>query len=410
MVDMKMVRRISIIICFAMLCLSLPMSIAAAGTYRDVGPGRTYATIQAAYNAAVDGDTIRIYADGSYTGSNTVLNIQKNNLTFLGMNGRPVLDSQGPVSNGKGIWRINASGTTIDNITFKGCHDPNNLYGRNLAGIRPDDSAAGTTTIKNCLITDNDNGILVTNPIGGNGTGTDLVISNCEFYANGWGDTNGQEHNMYINHIHSFTLQYSYTHEIKGGHLIKTRCQTNKILYNRITDNSSNSTYYSNYNIDVPEGGTTWIIGNVIQQGTYVGNSGMVYYAAENTNNSGHNCWIVNNTFVNNASSGTFMLCRNDANYSVYYKNNIFTGSGSINNGGSAKWYPDHNYQGNPGYLNAGAFDYHLTSTSTGVINVGISPGTGDGFDLTPYYQYSYDCGSVSRPVNGTIDIGAFEY
>jgi DNA-directed RNA polymerase subunit beta len=61
-----------------------------------------------------------------------------------------------------------------------------------------------------------------------------------------------------------------------------------------------------------------------------------------------------------------------------------------------------------PNFVNAGAFDYRPTAGTPG-INGGTAPGVGGTFDLTPLYQYVHPTNREPRPLNGVIDIGAYE-
>ena len=63
----------------------------------------------------------------------------------------------------------------------------------------------------------------------------------------------------------------------------------------------------------------------------------------------------------------------------------------------------------NPAFADRAWYDYHLTSQSPG-INAGTAPGSANGANLTPVRQYVDPAGREPRPVNGSLDIGAFEY
>jgi hypothetical protein len=67
-------------------------------------------------------------------------------------------------------------------------------------------------------------------------------------------------------------------------------------LYNRITDENGSGSY----EIDMPNGGKTYIIGNIIEQGVNSQNSIIITYQEEGThpNNTDHELFVVNNTVV----------------------------------------------------------------------------------------------------------------
>ena len=83
------------------------------------------------------------------------------------------------------------------------------------------------------------------------------MIDSSEFAHNGHGD--GYSHNMYIGAVRTFTLRYSYSHDANVGHLVKSRAATNYILYNRLTEQTGTGSY----ELDLPNGGLSYVIGNV---------------------------------------------------------------------------------------------------------------------------------------------------
>ena len=97
----------------------------------SVGPGQTYSTVQAAVNAASNGDTIEIHS-GTYVGSQGNAWIGKSSLTLRGVGEtRPILDAGGTSTGGKAIWVIAGSNTTIEFVEFQNCTVPD----KNGAGI-----------------------------------------------------------------------------------------------------------------------------------------------------------------------------------------------------------------------------------------------------------------------------------
>jgi hypothetical protein len=355
----------------------------------QVGPGKTYSTVQAAVNAAIDGDTIEIYPS-TYTQSAGWATINKNNLTLRGMGTRPVIDAAGSCLSSKGIFIITGANATIENIELKNTTNPTD---KNAAGIRLE--AAGLT-VRNCYIHDNDDGILTNSGIGGN-----ILIETSEFNHNGYG--NGSSHQMYINPVDSLTVRYCYIHNANVGHEIKTRAAVNYILYNRIGNEGGNGSY----EIQPANGGTTYIIGNQIEQSSTTSNSGIINYATEGTSADNH-LYVVNNTIVNNRSAGcTFVY--NASTTDALLQNNIFQGAGTVLSGPGTQTT---NWAATDAYLvNAAGYDFHLTTGSTGAIDAGTMPSTGiNGFNMNPTLQYVHPCSCQSRPTGGTIDIGGYDF
>lgn len=358
----------------------------ALAAVRSVGPGKTYATPCAALAAATDGDVIEIDASKSYSGD--VCAFAKNNLTIRGVGGRAKIDAGGKSAGGKAIWVVQGNDTTIEDVELSGCK----VVDKNGAGIRQE---GRNLTVRRVYFHDNENGILT----GANAEST-IVIEDSEFGNNGAGD--GYSHNMYIGEIKSFTLRGSYSHHAKVGHLVKSRALRNYILFNRLTDENGNASY----EIDLPQGGPSWIIGNVVQQSASTSNSGLVSYARESKRNPGSALWVVNNTFFNARSAGTFVAVASDLGTPVLLRNNVFAGPGTVCDQASA--IKDANIVGDPGFVDAAAFDYHLKSGASGE-GKGVPPGTGGSEPLAPTCQYVHPARAVVRKTVGTIDPGAFE-
>lgn len=362
------------------------VSMNAFGATLTVGPGGQHAKPCAAFSAASDGDTIEIDAAGSYNGD--VCAIGKSNLTIRGVNGRAKIDAAGKNSQGKAIWVIQGHDTTIENVELSGCAVPD----KNGAGIRQE---GANLTLRNCYFHDNENGILT-----GANDQSSIVIEHSEFGNNGDGE--GYAHNMYIGHIKSFTLRGCYTHHSKSGHLVKSRAAKNYILYNRITGEDGTGSY----EIDLPNGGLSFVIGNVVQQGPTTENGAMMSYAKEGASNPDSRLFVINNTFVNDRKSGTFINVQ-DGLSPILLRNNIFTGGGMVTSQTSAD--KAGNFEtGEPMFVNASAFDYHLTAGSP-CENAGVDPGTTPELSLNPDQQYVHPAKTEARAAVGVIDIGAFE-
>jgi hypothetical protein len=370
----------------------------------QVGPTRALTRVSYGVAAASDGDIIEIDS-GTYITSEGWAWVDKNNLTLRGVGPtRPVMDSWHGAMHEMGIFVVLGNNTTFENLELKDCRlTP--AEGANGTGIR---IVGAGLTVRNCYIHDCDDGIM-----GGANANSDILVENCEFdhcgYVNIVTDEpdpqySGYSHNLYIGNVRSFTIRYTWTHNAVWGHDIKTRAKLNYILYNRITDENGSASY----EVNVPNAGTTYIIGNLIQQGPYSENSTIIDYASEGASNPDKHLYVVNNTIINDLGRGTFV--RNYTSTAALLQNNIFQGAGTILSGAGtqvANLAPPAN-----AYIrDAAGFDYHLTAQSTAAMNAGAAPGVGvDGFAMTPASQYVHAYKSVSRPADGTIDIGAFEY
>ena len=351
----------------------------------QVGPGRLYTLPSEATSVAVDGDTVEIDA-AEYPGD--VAAWYQNNLVIRGVGGRPHLRANGNEIYGKGTWVTIGNNITVENIEFSEASVPD----ENGAGIRQEGYGL---TVSNCYFHDNENGMLCD---GGN-----LTIEYCEFNRNGLGY--GYTHNIYVVAGDIFTFRFNYSHHAKIGHNVKSRSDVNYIEYNRIMDEASG---ISSYAIDIPDGGLTYIIGNLIQQGPFTDNfSAILSYAAESASNPIQNLYVINNTFVNDyGSDGAHIYTRPGTTAKI--QNNIFARGGTVLTGPGDliyNWVVD-----NPNLVDIDNYDYLLTQNSTGAIDQGSDPGEGNGYNLHPLWHYVHPVKKEARIQYDEIDIGAYEF
>lgn len=373
----------------ATLCFA---SSAFAGTLQ-VGPGKTYAKPCAAIAAAQDGDVIEIDAagNGSYDGDVCIWP-KKNRLTIKGVNGRAKIDAAGKNAGGKAIWVITGADTTVEDVELTGCKVPD----KNGAGIRQE---GANLTVRRCLFRANENGILT-----GANASSEILIEDSEFASNGAGD--GYSHNMYIGHVGKFTLKGCYTHHAKVGHNVKSRAAVNHILYNRIEDGADGT---ASYELDLPNGGTSYVIGNVIQQGPATQNPTLLAFREEGgaTENPGLDLYVVNNTFVDQRKPAGLFIRVNSTTAAVI-KNNVFYGGGKVTDQTNAV-LANNETGADPKFVDLATLDVRLAAGSP-CINAGTDPGSANGFSLMPSLHYAATAHTEPRPLDGTLDLGAFEF
>lgn len=400
--------------------LSAWLASPASATTRHAGAGQTYTTVTAAAAACANNDSVIVHGNQTYHQDWPIWN--KTGLKIIGVDanwqfpGTALYNAtQAPIMDGdlvfpnqgggggdadKGIWVLT---TAADNIEIKGISFKRaRSSGANGAGIRIYTTVPATNLlIQYCKFEDCEDGIL------GGSSGDSIRVEYSEFLSNGTVDA--QAHNMYIGNCRSFTLRYSYTHKSIGGHLIKTRALNNYIEYNRITQEDGTGSY----EVDIPDGGRSFVIGNVIEQGANAGNSRLVRYAEESTTNPSQELYVFNNTFANEFSTATYVQVAGTPAFQI--KNCIFYGLGSVSSGGSPT--TSNNYQENPQantakFVNPSGYDYRLTAaTPSTVLNAGVDPGTVSGKNCLPTNQYVYDKQTATRTTSGSaVDIGAFEF
>jgi hypothetical protein len=363
------------------LLISLIAAGGASAATLSVGPGKTYSAPCAAFNAARDGDTIEISGNNIYKGD--VCGIARSNLIIRGVNGRPMIDANGANAMGKGIWVVGGNNVTVENVALR-------LEGTGF-------------TLRQSFLHDNENGIL-----SGANTASDILVEYSEFGHNGFGD--GYTHNLYIGNVRSLTFRYNYSHDANAGHNLKSRAQVNTIYNNRFSSTApgqsgSTASGSPSYEIDLPNAGTSYVIGNVIEQPAANSNPNIVAYGEEGASNPGKDLYVVNNTFLNDAGSGTFVMVGSAVSTPVLLQNNVFAGVGSMTNQGNATFRTNYNAAA-PAFVNRTGYDLHPAANSP-MINAASAPGVAPtGFALAPIAQYQHV--ASGEPRANVNDIGAY--
>lgn len=369
--------------------IGLSATPAAAARVLRVGPGERFARPCQAIAHARAGDTILIDARGNRGYRGDVCAWSTDRLTIAGVHGRAHIDAAGASSQGKAIWVIAGRHTTIDNVELSGARVPD----ANGAGIRQE--GAGLT-VTHCVFDHNQEGILAAdNPA------SNIIIDTSVFRANGAGD--GYSHNLYINHVRSFTLRDSYSTGARVGHLVKSRAARNYILYDRLTGEQGTDSY----ELDLPNGGLSYVIGTVLEQGSRTQNPNMLAYGEEGNLNPDSHLYAVNDTFVNALHRGSAMLIGAGVRVPVLAENDISTGSPVFVAQRGARVRHDC-VTADPRFAAAARYDYRLRATSP-CRRAGRRPGSAQCFSLAPRFQYAGLTGHVPR-TDGGITAGAFGF
>ena len=276
------------------------------GRVLAVGPKRTVQTLARAARLAADGDTVEVDA-GEYVGDVAVWT--QDRLTVRAVGGRALLRAAGRSAEGKAIWVVRGGTMRIEGIDFTGAR----VASRNGAGIRFE---RGQLVIDDCSFIDNENGIL---------TASDpeavLEIENSEFGHNGYGD--GYSHNLYVGAIGMLTVTGCYFHHARVGHLLKSRAAQNHILYNRLTDETGGA---ASYELEFPNGGIAFVVGNIIAQGLRSENPLLVSYGAEGYLARPNVLTLVHNTLVDGVMTGGAFVFIRAGERRVLVANNLLVG------------------------------------------------------------------------------------
>jgi hypothetical protein len=349
-----------------------------------VGPQQQLKRPSDAARVAQDDDVVEIEAD-RYVGD--VALWTQNGLLLRGVNGRPHLDSQGHTAQDQGIWVFRGNDIAVENVEFSGARSRS----RNGSGIR---FFGRNLTVRDSYFHDNEDGVLTyLSPDG------DILIERSVFAHNGADD--GQSHN--IGKVRSFTLRFSYSHDSVRGHEVKSRTRSNRIEYNRLTDEDDGN---SSYLIDIPEGGSAYVIGNVLEKGGRADNANAISFAGENPKAQGGGLWVVNNTFYNRLLDATFVA--NRSKLPVLVVNNVLGGAPAVLLDGHGT---DHHNFRRPesGLVNAAGYDFQLTAESP-LIDAAADPGNAESAPLWPQFEYVHPASGRARQRVAALDLGAYEF
>lgn len=369
-------------------------SLNSIATTYQVGSTQLYTTPNELYlaNVVQDGDTIEIDSE-TYSGTACLAKWQANDLYIVGMGAvKPHMKADGQNIGGKGIWIFSADNITVENIEFSEA----SVTDQNGAGIRLE--GMGMTVI-NCYFHDNENGVLTGN------SGGDITILNSEFASNGYGD--GYSHNLYIGHVDKLIFKFNYSHHAFIGHNLKSRANENYILYNRIMDEQSGE---SSRLIDLPNGGFSIVMGNLLMQGNNAPNNNMVGYGLEGITNTLGELYFINNTLVNKRTASCIFVSVAGSTTVSNISNNIFAGTGTNISGTTTT--ANNNVSdtdiANLYFTDEANYDYHLAPNSPAV-DAGNNVSAVNGNSLTPDFQYEHSTNSNARTTVSVIDAGSYE-
>ena len=352
-----------------------------------VGRGRAIAHLVDAARQARSGDVIEVDA-GEYPGD--VASWPQSNLTIRAVGGRARI-VQGDVSaEGKAIWVIKGDNVVVENFEFAGARVP----GRNGAGIRHE---GGKLTVRNCLFEGNEMGLLTWND-----ERASLIVEKSEFRNNAVaseyhrGDHIG--HQIYVGTIGAFLLTDSYVHQGAFGHLVKTRARENRIFNNRITDEKDGR---ASYELEFPNGGIAYVIGNIVQQSPRTENVTLVSFGAEGYRWQRNELYLVNDTLVDELPQGGRFLSVRPGADKVEVLNNLLLGKGELDTEPSWKFAGNAHADASDTPL-AGRGDYRLVATSR-LIGTTVDPGAANGMSLGLEREYVHP--RDSRLLYGPVSV-----
>ena len=348
-----------------------------------VGPQQRVTTVAEAARVAGDGAVVEIDA-GVF--ADDVATWRQSDLTIRAIGGRARMISRAASAEGKAIWVILGNRVLIENIEFSGAQVPD----RNGAGIRHE---GGKLTVRNCLFERNEMGLLTWND-----PEAELVVEASEFRDNAVagihrsGDPIG--HQLYVGSIARFEMRDSYIHRGSVGHLVKSRARENYIANNRIADESTGR---SSYELEFPNGGMAYVIGNIIQQSALTQNAQIISFGAEGYRWPRNEIFLVNNTLVDDLPrGGAFLRVYTGADRVLVY-NNLLLGNVSLEQ--NPLWEAAANFvAGSSDVVSAATGDFRLRASSP-LVWKAVEPGAANGVSMR--LERETDQPLHSRPMPG---------
>lgn len=408
--------------------------VSQALTTYEVGPGKTYANLQAVASKLKAGDTVKVYGGATYSGGIRLTNdgTSTNKITILGVavNGaRPILSG--------GTNTIEFAG---DHYVFQGFE----VTGGSSRCVyhHADDITIRDAKIHDCPT----HGILGADEDSGS-----LTLEYSEIYRCGSGDTHHQIYMATDESAHPgsvFRMQYCYVHDGNGGNNVKSRAERNEIYYNWIE-----GAYYYELELIGPDGQDeslaredSDVVGNVLFQGYTTRTHYAVRIGGDGTGETWGRYRFLNNTVVMGNASTSAVFRPFDGIESVELHNNALyrQGGGAVKvlddsdatwaNGrvvtGSNNWvttgstlvpstWTNTHTGSNPGFNNVSGRDLGLTASSP-LHDIGnSSPASPSGHPFPrpepsarfepPRHVLQAVGSATQRKVVGTIDDGAYE-
>ena len=367
-------------------------AVAAKPATMVVGPGEKITTITEAARLAQDGEVIEI-RPGDYHGQPAIWT--KNELIIRGSTGgRPVMLADGKSAEGKAIWVVRGGKVRIENIEFRGAR----VASRNGAGIRFE---KGNLTVHSCAFLDNEMGILTANS-----PEQTLEVIDSEF-GDAPRDKNDLHHLLYVGGIGKFVLRGSRLSNGYLGHLVKSRARENYILYNMLVDGAGGR---ASYELEFPNGGLAYVIGNAIGQSTGTDNPSIVAYGAEGSRWPDNALYLAHNTLINDNHTGKFLNVFSEkigADVEVWLLNNLMVGIGDLNKPAQGR-FDGNRLVARGDLIEFGGVPLRLTNMSPlrGAVR---PPGQARGVELMPNAEFSFPVGSRPMRPGSMLAPGAFQ-
>lgn len=342
-----------------------------------VEPTGGAASLTQALEAARDGDVIDIMP-GDYKAQSLAL--PPKHITLRGVGQRPVLRSDGKPVAGRGIWVVDGGDITVENIEFRGARS----IDADGAGIHLEH---GRLHVVNCGFFDDEHGIQT-----GNVADAELTIDNSVF-GEAPQIVGGLAHLLNVGRIARLAVSGSRFQSGFEGHLVKSRARETRLSYNLIDDGPNGQ---ASYEVDLPDGGQAWLIGNVFGQSADGRNPVVVAFGAENRSWDKNALYLSHNTFINRGWMPAWFLrvFRDHLPEStpVYAINNLVVGFGVFS------WGATGEFDGNAHARTSSLVDLDTlaleVAPGSSLHGSGVDPRQIGGQDLSPKAEFTLPSGT----------------
>jgi hypothetical protein len=255
----------------ATLALLLVLSISPAtarAAEHHVGPGRSFATIEAAVAKAKAGDAILVHPranDAPYEKVAVRVRLPRITIRSAAPAGSPRVRLSGEGYDYSGVGSVPRAIVQFDPEAHHGTLAGFEIFGarnasHNGSGVRI--NGPNHVTIEDCEIRHNQMGIMS----GGDGTpntGADQLIAKCDIHHNGAADEPGFSHNLYVMGT-SVRLRFCEVHHSTAGHNLKSRASVVWVEYSYIHDSANREVDLVDAADTERPGSDAVLLGNVI--------------------------------------------------------------------------------------------------------------------------------------------------
>lgn len=355
-----------------------------------VGNGESVTTISEAARLARDGDIVEIMP-GDYRRQPAIWT--QNDLTIRGQ-GRPRMIADGTSAEGKAIWVVRGGSIRIEDIEFRGAR----VAGGNGAGIRFE---KGRLSIERCAFFDNEMGLLTAN----------LPDMTLEVRDSQFGEApthaGALHHLLYVGRIARFTLTGSRFEQGFRGHLVKSRASESHVLYNLLYDGPQGQ---ASYELEFPNGGLAYVIGNVIGQSDRTDNATIVAYGAEGGAWPENGLYLAHNTLINENHTGSFLMAWMDklpADAEIWAINNLTIGHGLFSPPARGRFEGNQNIS-KTALIEYGGIQLKLLTTSP-LRGTSRLPGRTRDVELMPKSEFRFPLGTRPIQIQSRVSPGAFQ-